>query len=84
MSTVMQNLAPRLRSGGSAFFVIGDNRTVAGGKEVKITSGRALQEIGAAVGWELVDVIPITVTTENRLHAKNSITENEIIWFRKT
>ncbi len=84
MSTVMQNLDPLLHSGGAAFFVIGDNRTTAGGKEVKITSGRALQEIGAAIGWELVDVIPITVTTENRLHAKNSITENEIIRFRKT
>lgn len=83
ISTIMQNLSPLLRPGGAAFFVIGDNRTTAGGKEVKITSGRALQEIGMAIGWELVDVIPITVTTENRLHAKNSITENEIIRFRK-
>lgn len=83
MSTVMQNLDPLLRPGGSAFFVIGDNRTIAGGKEVKIASGRALLEVATAIGWELVDVIPITVTTENRLHAKNSITENEIIWFRK-
>ena len=83
MGKVMANLAPRLRRDGSAFFVIGDNRTVAGGKEVKITSGRVLQEIGKAVGWELKDVIPITVTTENRLHAKNSITENEIIRFKK-
>lgn len=83
MSIVMQNLDPLLRSGGAAFFVIGDNRTTAGGKEVKIASGRALQEIGTAIGWELVDVIPITVTTENRLHAKNSITENEIVRFRK-
>ncbi len=83
MSIVMQNLNPLLRSGGAAFFVIGDNRTTAGGKEVKIASGRALQEIGAAIGWELIDVIPITVTTENRLHAKNSITVNEIIRFRK-
>ena len=83
MSTVMQTLDPLLCSGGSAFFVIGDNRTMAGGKEVRITSGRVLKEVAASIGWDLIDAIPITVTTENRFHAKNSITENEIIWFRK-
>ncbi|MFP5232691.1 MAG: DNA methyltransferase [Acidobacteriota bacterium] len=83
MSKVMQNLDPLLRRGSSAFFVIGDNRTIAGGKEIKIESGKVLQEIGESIGWEVADVIPITVTTENRLHAKNSITANEIIRFRK-
>jgi DNA modification methylase len=83
MSKVMQNLDPLLRPGSSAFFVIGDNRTTAGGKEIKIESGEVLQEIGESIGWEVADVIPITVTTENRLHTKNSITTNEIIRFRK-
>jgi hypothetical protein len=84
MSKVMENLDPLLRPGSSAFFVIGDNRTTAGGKEIKITSGEVLQEIGESIGWEVADVIPITVTTENRLHAKNSITTNEIIRFHKS
>ena len=83
MSKVMQNLDPLLRAGSSAFFVIGDNRTTAGGKEIKIKSGEVLQEIGESIGWKVADVIPITVTTENRLHAKNSITTNEIIRFCK-
>ncbi len=83
MAVAMRNLDPILRPGGSAFFVIGDNKTTAGNAEVKITSGRVLQEIGMSIGWKVADVIPITVTTENRLHAKNSITKNEIIWFRK-
>jgi hypothetical protein len=83
MSSVMNNLSPLLPGGASAFFVIGDTRTTAGDKEIHITSGKALQEIGISLGWNLEDIIPITVTTENRLHSKNSITENEIIWFRK-
>lgn len=83
MSVVMSNLNPTLKEGASAFFVIGDNRTVAGGREINITSGKVLQEIGTSLGWELADVIPITVTTESRPHSKNSITENEIVWFRK-
>jgi hypothetical protein len=69
--------------GGQAFFVIGDNRTTAGDKEIRIQSGQALQEIGISLGWKLADTIPITVTTENRLHVKNSITENSILWFKK-
>lgn len=83
MSAVFQNIDWMLRKEGQAFFVIGDNKTTAGGKEVHIESGRALQEIGLSLGWKLVDSIPITVTTENRLHVKNSITENSILWFKK-
>lgn len=73
-----------LREGASAFFVIGDNRTTAGGQSIRIRSGEILQELGDEVGWTIKKVFPITVTTEDRLHAKNSITENEIIWFRKS
>lgn len=83
MSVAMSNLNPLLRDGASAFFVIGDTKTTAGNKEISITSGRVLQEIGTSIGWELADVIPISVTTEDRRHSKNSITENEIIWFKK-
>jgi tRNA G10 N-methylase Trm11 len=83
MSLAMNNVSHLLRDGASAFFVIGDTRTTAGDKEIHITSGKALQEIGTSLGWSVEDIIPITVTTENRLHSKNSITKNEIIWFRK-
>jgi len=83
MSVAMENLDQVLREGASAFFVIGDNKTVAGSTEIRVRSGRVLQEIGESIGWNLVDVLPISVTRENRRHSKNSITENEIIWFRK-
>jgi DNA modification methylase len=83
MSRVLQNLDRVLREGASAFFVIGDNKTVAGGKEIRIESALVLQEIGLSLGWRRVDTIPITVTTENRFHVKNSITQNKILWFQK-
>jgi SAM-dependent methyltransferase len=83
MSRALQNLDRMLREGASAFFVIGDNKTVAGGKEIRVESGLVLQEIGLSLGWSRVDAIPITVTTENRLHVKNSITQNKIVWFQK-
>lgn len=83
MALVFANLDKVLASRASAFFVIGDNKTEAGGEIVEIESGRVLREMGQALRWELVETIPITVTTEDRLHAKNAITQNDIIWFRK-
>jgi DNA modification methylase len=83
MFSVMTNVNTVLKKDASAFFVIGNNKTTAGEKEIIIDSGKVLQEIGVSLGWEINEVMPITVTTENRRHSKNSITENEIIWFKK-
>jgi hypothetical protein len=83
MGLVLNNLNFILRPGSSAFFVIGNTKTTAGGKVIHIDSAQVLREIGRSVGWKVADSIPITVTTENRRHSKNSITENEIIWFKK-
>lgn len=82
MTLVLSNLHQVIRSDGNLFFVIGDNKTVAGDTEIIIKSSQMLQETGALLGWELVDVIPITVTQENRNHNKNGITANDIIWFK--
>jgi len=83
MTAVLTNLSRVVVPNGSLFFVIGDNKTQAGEQEIAIKSGQFIQECGRELGWELVDLIPITVTQENRLHNKNSITDNDIIWFRK-
>lgn len=87
MTKVMKNLDSYVRNNGSIFLVIGDNYTKAGGKngeDIIITSSKILTEIGEKIGWKLMDTIPITVTQENRRHNKNSILDNDIIWFRKT
>lgn len=83
MVKVFRNLDNALKPGGSAFFVIGDNMTVAGGKEVPIKSADVLSEMAEHLGWRIHQRIPITVTTEKRPHAKNSITDNDIIWCKK-
>jgi DNA modification methylase len=83
MTKVFRNLDVSLKPGASAFFVIGDNVTTAGDKELVIKSAEVLTETAEDIGWVICERIPITVTTENRRHAKNSITENEIIWCKK-
>lgn len=83
MSKMIRNVDHVLKPGGQAFFVIGNNRTLAGNKDIEINSAKFLIEAGEAVGWKLQQAIPITVTQENRLHNKNGITENDIIWMQK-
>lgn len=83
LTKVMQNLDKVVRRGGSLCFVIGDNITNVQGSPVAIRSARAIQEIGAELGWDIAKVIPITVTQDARPHNRNGITENEIIWFKK-
>jgi hypothetical protein len=70
MTKVFRNLDVCLKPGASAFFVI-------------IKSADVLTETAEDLGWKIRERIPITVTTENRRHAKNSITENDIIWCQK-
>ena len=83
MAKVFHNLDGALKPGGSAFFVIGDNVTTAGGKEIPIKSTDVLNDLAENLGWRVRQRIPITVTTEKRPHAKNSITDNDIIWCEK-
>jgi DNA modification methylase len=83
MTLVFQNLDVHLKSGGSAFFVIGDNVTVAGEEEIAVRSGQALTEMAQSIGWRVRQRIPITVTKEKRPHSKHAIVQNEIIWCEK-
>jgi DNA modification methylase len=83
MSKVFVNLNKAVKENGSLFFVIGDNKTSAGGEDVNIQSGKILVEMGKKEGWKLESIIPISVTQENKINNKNGITENEIIWFRR-
>jgi hypothetical protein len=80
MTMVFRTVNDALKPGGSAFFVIGDNVTTAGGKEIAIKSADVLTETSRYFGWNVHDRIPITVTLEKRPHTKNSITNNDIIW----
>lgn len=83
MTKAMINMDKVIKEKGSIFFVIGNNKTLAGGEEVDIESDIFLKETAKALGWNLKKEIPITVTQENRLHNKNSIKENDILWFEK-
>jgi hypothetical protein len=82
MSNAFANIARVLSPQGEAFVVIGDSQTTAGGQVVNIQTTRLLRGIGEQCGFSCVEVIPITVTTENLRHIRHAITENTVLRFR--
>jgi hypothetical protein len=83
MTTAMENFDCILKKNGQIMLILGDSTTSAGGDIVNIETAKGIKEIGQDIGWDLLDLIPISVTPENLTHAKNTITDNSILWFRK-
>jgi len=82
MWNTFRNLSKTARPGAHLFFVIGDNKTVAGDKLVQIPSAKSLSEMGGSVGWRLREQIQISVTREAPLHSRHAITKNVVLHFQ--
>lgn len=76
-------IAELLSPNGSAYYVVGDSRTNAGGKWTAIETCRHVREIAEMSGLYARTLLDISVTTENYKHIKNAITENAIIELRR-
>jgi DNA modification methylase len=83
MQKVWTNCYALLKKGGEAMIVIGDNRISVGEIDERIPTTDFVQLICIQCGFELVERIDISVTTENLLHIKNAITENVVLRLRK-
>lgn len=83
MAGVFRNVTRVLRQGGSAFVVMGDNSTSNGVETIAIPTSQLVQDVAEHCGLQPVEVIPITVTTENLMHIRNAIRENVVLWMRR-
>lgn len=83
MSAALQNVHSVCRRGAQAMIVIGDNRTEIGGSSLRIPTTDLVEDIAEAAGFERMERIDISVTTENMLHQKNAITENVVLRMRR-
>lgn len=72
-----------LKKGKLAFFVVGNNRTVAGGESIDIPTDDFIGYIGEKNGFRLLEKISMTVQPAYVLHSKNSIKSESILVFRK-
>jgi DNA modification methylase len=77
----LANVSRILRSGATAWYVVGDSRTQAGEDWTAIETTKHIADIGEMVGLVPTSRTSIDVTTENYKHIRNAITKNEIIQF---
>lgn len=82
MRRVIGNLVTNMSPGAACWLVLGDSRSTIGGRTRMITTVDEVAAISVDAGLSLVDRIPITVTRENLVHARHSITRNEILELR--
>jgi len=83
MKKVVSNCRTYLKNGGEAMIIIGDNRMNVGDKEKLIPTVDFVELISNKSGFKTIERINISVTTENLLHMKNSITQNVVLRLRK-
>jgi DNA modification methylase len=79
----LAQVARVLKAGATAFYVVGDSRTNAGGAWVAIETCKHIESIGQMIGLKLGGTLPIDVTIENYKHIRNAITKNRIVSFEK-
>jgi len=79
MKDVFGSMRRLLRRGGTAYVVVGSNRTVAGGEEVEIPTPRLLNLLAAQVGFETRESIPMEMLVSRDIFRRNAIPTEEIL-----
>lgn len=82
MRQVFKGIRKILKARGSAFVVVGNNHTLAGGKRVEITTVRLLADVAEAVGFEMVEEIPMEMLLSREIFKKNAIESESILHLR--
>lgn len=83
MASTLDQSKNLLRRGGEMMMVIGDNYTTIAGKKTRIPCTDLVEDIAIKVGFDQVERIDISVTTENLKHIKNAILENVVLRIRR-
>jgi hypothetical protein len=83
MSAVFQGMSQLLKSNGSAFVVVGNNHTVAGGVRVDIDTVELLRDLAEAKGLRTMEQINMDMLSSRDIFKKNAIESESILHFRK-
>ena len=84
MKSVLQGIHYCLKPGSSAYIVIGDNHTVAGGQRIEINTADLLEEIAALVGFLVEPCIPMEILISRDIHRNNAMISEKILFLRKS
>jgi len=83
MSVVFEGMIEVLKKGASAFVVVGNNHTIAGGTRIEINTVDLLRELAELKGFETVDQLNMEMLTSRDIFKKNAIESESILQFRK-
>jgi site-specific DNA-methyltransferase (cytosine-N4-specific) len=82
MRQVLMSFRSVLRHGASAFVVVGNNHTIAGGERVQIETASLLQEVGESVGLKVAEAIPMEMLVSRDIFKKNASESEYILHFK--
>lgn len=83
MKEVIGGMYRALKPGSSAFVVVGNNHTIAGGHRVEIQTAKLLQDIANIVGFEVAEPLSMDMLVSRDIFRKNAMCSEEILAFRR-
>ncbi|MFM7888783.1 MAG: TRM11 family SAM-dependent methyltransferase [Pseudanabaena sp.] len=82
MKQVFETFTKLLRPGASAYVVVGNNHTIAGGQRIEIETDKLLAQLGEAVGFKLEEQISMEMLGARDIFKKNAGNAETILFFR--
>jgi site-specific DNA-methyltransferase (cytosine-N4-specific) len=82
MQQVFAGMVTVLRPGNTAFVVIGNNHTIAGGERVEIETASLLVDLASSAGMEFERRIPMEMLVSRDIFKNNAVASEEILCFR--
>ena len=83
MRETLQQSYVLLRPGSSAFLVVGNNRTTAGGESVEIRTADHLGRIAEDIGFQITDSLSMEMLVSRDIFRKNSMPSEQILRLEK-
>ena len=83
MKLAMVQIHDVLKFGKYAFFVVGNNKTLAGNEQINIPTDDFIGLIGESIGFEFEKKISLDVQKSYTIYSKNAINTESILVFKK-
>jgi len=83
MRAVLSEVYSALKPGGTAFFVVGNNHTIAGGQRVDILTANLLEDIAGMLNFEIQDSISMEMLISRDIFKKNASESEKILVLKK-
>lgn len=83
MREVLSGVKKALKPGCSAFVVVGNNHTIAGGRRIDIQTAKLLEDIAYSLGFEVGTSLSMEMLVSRDIFKGNAMASEEILVFRK-